>query len=144
MPCVNSSHAQHILLRGCCKSTCPCSSDVSYSAELYCPCNDTVAKNFTRTYGEQVCYILSGISGTQIGSTRTSLNNLDWSSIKCGTYHIYTNIPVPDRLIGTVIGASSGGTINFDGADDITEPGIFNIYIGSETQPICAIVTIPT
>lgn len=145
MPCTtNSAHAQHTLLRGCCTSTCPCPGAASYQAEPYCPCNDTV-KNVTRNYSEQVCYILASISGTTITSTQGALDNLDWTSIRCGTFLIYTLVgtgqPV-ETLIGTVVGASTGGTINFTGATNVVAAGEYQIYVGSGSATTCATVTI--
>lgn len=144
MPCTtNSAHAQHTFLRGCCQSTCPCPGGSSFSAEPYCPCNDTV-KNVTRNYSQQVCYILSLLPATITG-TQGALDDLDWSSIKCGTFLIYTLVgtgqPV-ETLIGTVVGASTGGTINFTGAQDVVAPSEYQIYVGSGSPTTCATVTI--
>lgn len=146
MPCItNAAHAQHTLLRGCCQSTCPCPGGASFSAEPYCPCHDTVGKNITRNYSQQVCHILGTLSAT-IASTESALVLLDWSSIRCGTFLIYTLVgtgqPV-ETLIGTVVGASSGGTINFTGATDVDDNGEYQIYVGSGSATTCATVTIP-
>jgi len=141
MPCTNA-RAQHTFLRGCCSTNvCPCPGGTSFSSDPYCPCNDTV-KNRVISYRDQVCNILSGISGTSIIPPTTlndALGALDWSSIKCGTFQLFVD---DSELIGTVVGASSGGSFVTD--DPIGDPGIYAVYIGNGYKlPHCAIVTIP-
>jgi hypothetical protein len=137
MSCSSSSHAQHTFVRGCCTTLCPCPGVASYSAEKYCPCNETVG-NITRNYGEQICNILGGISGFSGSYAQFSgvLSNLNFSQIMCGSFDIYVDTYVPK--IATI----SNGSITL-GAQIPFNPDIpYTVHVNNQSNPSCATITI--
>jgi hypothetical protein len=138
MPCTtNAAHAQHTLIRGCCdKSTCPCPGGSSYSAEQYCPCNETVG-NKSLTYGQQVCAILGTVFlrrpvffneiGSLFGIIR---NDLDFSAVTCGSFDIIIKNVINGEqfTLGTV---TDGDYTEADPQPSIT-PGVYDMCVGSE------------
>lgn len=136
MSCSSSAHAQHTILRGCCGKSC-CPSVASYSAEPYCPCNDT-AKNQAISYADKVCSILGNVSGFS-GSYATfsvTLSNLDFSQITCGSFDIFV-----DDIFISKIATISNGTLTL--GSQIPNHNIpYTIHINNRSNPSCATITI--
>jgi hypothetical protein len=142
MPCTtNSAHAQHTLLRGCCDTNvCPCPGGASYSANSHCPCNETVG-NKSLTYGEQVCAILgTGIRGqiyvNNASSVYTILDQLDFSSITCGTFDIVTKslTSSTEIVLGTV---TAGDFTAAAGPPALTSGGFYDVFVNNSGTESC-------
>jgi hypothetical protein len=141
MPCTtNSAHAQHTFVRGCCQSTCPCPGGSSYSAEPYCPCNDTVARNRVISYRDVLCTLLATLETNSPYTTAAftaAIGATDFfSTVKCGSFTILA-VPTAGTTItvGTVVnGVFTADTpLNADDAYSLVIQGVLTVECANIT-----------
>lgn len=140
MSCSSSSHAQHTFVRGCCSTLCPCPGVASYSAEPYCPCNETIGNKFGKEK-DLVCTILKALDGQSIpqNNVQNSFEDLNWLQIRCGTYDIVTVTGPSEEYLK--IGTVENGT--YTPISITFVPTLYPIYINTvETGTQCATITI--
>ena len=146
MPCISSSHTQHTVLQGCCGAGCLCPRPSAYQAQKYCECNDTAGDNIITSFTNQVCGILSGLTGF----TGPGVTGLDAYIIAGATGRFnFTDIYCPPG-IGTFLGSGGTGTqfgtvvggffVPITPAPTLT--GTLNVYSGGNFSTTCATVTL--